>query len=193
MDFKKDTIYLMCSKGECSIFDQLIKIMKQVPRRCDICKRGWDPKVDTLLPPPPVHFVPWGHPPPGRFHYDLTDATEMLYTHVGLYLPSENITDPANVQYYACREEAGVFLYEEPLSKFDVFEVHLKKPKDCDVDLFYQKTKNVEGSMIADMGYRNLMRDGCMSSAEWTARALNLGFPEKYTIHKLIDFAAETA
>lgn len=188
MDFKKDTIYLMCSKGECSIFDQLIKIMKQVPRRCDVCKRGWDPKVDTLLPPPPIHFVPWGHPPPGRFHYDLTDATEMLYTHVGLYLPSENITDPEIVQYWACREEAGVFLYEEPADKFDFYEIHLKKPKDMNHKAFDLKC---DGSMITDMGYRHLKNDFTMGSAEWVARALNLGFPSKYTITKLIEFAQE--
>ena len=167
MQFKKDTIYLACSKGECSIFDQLIKIMKQTPKRCEVCTRNYDPKPNPHMP---------------------DNSTERLYTHVGLYLPSTNTTDPEIVQYWACREEAGIFLYEEPASKFDFYEVHLKKPRDMNQEAM---TWRFDGSMISDMGYNHLSKPMCMGSAEWTARALNLGFPEKYTITKLIEFAQE--
>lgn len=167
MQFKKDTIYLVCSKGECSIFDQLIKIMKQTPKRCNVCQRAYDPKPNPHVP---------------------DNEIEKRYTHVGLYLPNENITDPEIVQYWACREEAGVFQYEEPADKFDFYEIHLKKPKDMNHKAFDLKC---DGSMITDMGYRHLKNDFTMGSAEWVAIALNLGFPHKYTITKLIEFAQE--
>ena len=168
MDFKKDTIYLVCSKGDCSIFDQLIKIMKQTPQRCSVCTRRYDPRPNPHIP---------------------DNSTERAYTHVGLYIPTTDTTDPEIVQYWACREEAGVFQYEEPADKFDFFEIHLKKPRDMNQEMMNLKC---DGSMIADMGYKHLSRFGCMGSAEWVARALNLGFPDKYTITKLIEFAQET-
>lgn len=86
-------------------------------------------------------------------------------------------------------KDSGVFLYEEPSSKFDFYEIHLKKPRDMNQEMMNLKC---DGSMIADMGYKHLSRFGCMGSAEWVARALNLGFPDKYTITKLIEFAQET-
>jgi hypothetical protein len=168
MLFKANTIYLACSKGECSIFDQLIKIMKQTPKRCNVCQRAYDPKPNPHIP---------------------DNETEKRYTHVGLYIPSTDTTDPEIIQYWACREEAGVFQYEEPADKFDFYEIHLKKPRDM-----WHKAMELhcEGSMISDMGYQHLKRDNCMGSAEWAAYALNLGFPSKYTITKLIEFAQET-
>lgn len=168
MLFKANTIYLVCSKGDCSIFDQLIKIMKQTPQRCSVCTRRYDPKPNPHIPDNP---------------------TERAYTHVGLYIPTTDTTDPEIVQYWACREEAGVFEYEEPADKFDFFEIHLKKPKDMNHKAFDLKC---DGSMITDMGYRHLKNDFTMGSAEWVAIALNLGFPHKYNITKLIEFAQET-
>ena len=168
MLFKANTIYLVCSKGDCSIFDQLIKIMKQTPKRCEVCLRNYDPKPNPHMP---------------------DNSTERLYTHVGLYIPTTDTTDPEIVQYWACREEAGVFEYEEPADKFDFFEIHLKKPKDMNHKAFDLKC---DGSMITDMGYRHLKNDFTMGSAEWVAIALNLGFPHKYNITKLIEFAQET-
>ena len=49
MDFKKDTIYLVCSKGDCSIFDQLIKIMKQTPKRCEVYLKNNDTKTNRHI------------------------------------------------------------------------------------------------------------------------------------------------
>lgn len=122
----------------------------------------------------------------GIFDKLIRIITKGKYTHVGL--ATEDTISGNEISYMACREDFGTAIYSEPKEDIDMFEIHLKDSREpmC----FYNGTKYVlEGSMISDMGYPALKREGTMGSVEWVANALYLGHPEKYSIDKLIEFS----
>jgi hypothetical protein len=186
----KGHVYLVCYKGDTSIYDNLIRIIKT-----NIVSKLPSPKPDfykgVFIPPlhePPhlKNLLPRGYPV--HDYHPIPDINSD-YTHVGLLVAHKNMLIPEEITYYACREDNGVFLYSEPTKYVDLFDLkHLTVPVK-QIDSFYNKTKNIEGSVVGDMGYRIMMRPNSMSSIEWVARALNLGFPKRYTINKLIKFS----
>ena len=186
----KGHVYLVCYKGDTSIYDNLIRIIKT-----NIVSKLPSPKPDfykgVFIPPlhePPhlKNLLPIGYPV--HDYHPIPDINSD-YTHVGLLVAHKNMLIPEEITYYACREDNGVSIYSEPIKCVDLFDLkHLTVPVK-QIDSFYNKTKNIEGSVVGDMGYRIMMRPNSMSSIEWVARALNLGFPKRYTINKLIKFS----
>ncbi len=190
MVYSANDVYLVLYKGKNSIFDKLIRIIKT-------------PKEPELPPVPPIPREEWANPwnagmPPSPPPMHLHDETFWAYsrkdlntdyTHVGIYIPEENVTDPEDIDYYACREDAGVQLYTESAADVDLIKVNLRSADSVAILRFAEETKFLNGSMIADMGYPMLRKEGSMGSVEWVAYAFNLAFPERYTINKLIQFA----
>lgn len=202
-------IYLVCYKGETSIFDKLIRIIKTNLTSKEFPPPPIDPRLRHLvgrLPPPlkgtfipplaqPEHILnalPKSYPihaSPRPIEVLLSKILNSDYTHVGLWVVPENTPIPKEITYYACREDAGVMEYTEAYTDVDLYKINMPTVKPCHVEKFFEKTRYKRGSMIGDMGYRHLMHEHSMSSVEWVAAALNLAFPCKYTINKLIDFA----
>ena len=202
-------IYLVCYKGATSIFDKLIRIIKTNLTSKEFPPPPIDPRLRHLvgrLPPPlkgtfipplaqPEHILnvlPKNYPThvsPRPIEVLLSKILNSDYTHVGLWVVPENIPIPKEITYYACREDAGVMEYTEAYTDVDLYKINMPTVKPCHVEKFFEKTQYKRGSMIGDMGYRHLMHEHSMSSVEWVAAALNLAFPCKYTINKLIDFA----
>lgn len=202
-------IYLVCYKGETSIFDKLIRIIKTNLTSKEFPPPPIDPRLRHLvgrLPPPlkgtfipplaqPEHILnvlPKNYPThvsPRPIEVLLSKILNSNYTHVGLWLVPENTPIPKEITYYACREDAGVMEYTEAYTDVDLYKINMPTVKPYHVEKFFEKTQYKRGSMIGDMGYRHLMHEHSMSSVEWVAAALNLAFPFKYTINKLIDFA----
>lgn len=106
------------------------------------------------------------------------------YSHVGILLGEP---DESTVTYLASRENNGVSEYTVDLSSVDLIKIN--NPRDKSVRLVFEKTKGMKGSLIADCGFRKLKSQDSIGNEEWCALALNLGFPEKYKIQDLIDFA----
>lgn len=205
----KEGIYLVCYKGETSIFDKLIRIIKTNltskefppppidPRLRHLVGRLPSPLKGTFIPPlaKPEHILnvlPKNYPvhkSPRPIEVLLSKILNSDYTHVGLWVVPENTPVPEEITYYACREDAGVMEYTEAYTDVDLYKIKMPTVKPCHVKKFFEKTQYKHGSMIGDMGYRHLMHEHSMSSVEWVAAALNLAFPFKYTINKLIDFA----
>ena len=205
-DLVKDKIYLVCYKGETSIFDKLIRIIKT-----NLVKyKGLEfpPHRPYKLPPPrpwkgafipPLHkpphaknLLPKGYPIhiyPKPFEHELARILNTDYTHVGLYIPSKNESNPSEITYYACREDAGVMEYTESADDLVLYPINMHTVRPDAIRHFFKHTQFMRGSLIGDMGYRILMHEHSMSSVEWVAKALNLGFPHKYTINKLIEFS----
>ncbi len=151
--------YLVCYKGN-SILDKLIKIVKKHSPFFQ------DPKKE------------------------LNQEIEQLYTHVGILILPEDIDDlPSEVTYLACREDAGVMEYTEPRKDIDVYKINLETVDTEVIEYFFNRTQYLHGSMITDMGYRHLAHPGTLGSVDWVAMALNLAFPKKYTITRLIEFS----
>lgn len=202
-------IYLVCYKGATSIFDKLIRIIKTNLTSKEFPPPPIDPRLRHLvgrLPPPlkgtfipplakPEHILnalPKSYPihmSPRPIEVLLSRILNSDYTHVGLWVVPENIPIPKEITYYACREDAGVMEYTEAYTDVDLYKINMPTVKPYHVKKFFEKTRYMRGSMIGDMGYRHLMHEHSMSSVEWVAAALNLAFPCKYTINKLIDFA----
>lgn len=202
-------IYLVCYKGATSIFDKLIRIIKTNLTSKEFPPPPIDPRLRHLvgrLPPPlkgtfipplaqPEHILnalPKNYPThvsPRPIEVLLSKILNSDYTHVGLWIVPENTPIPKEITYYACREDAGVMEYTEAYTDVDLYKINMPTVKPCHVKKFFEKTQYKHGSMIGDMGYRHLMHEHSMSSVEWVAAALNLAFPCKYTINKLIDFA----
>lgn len=202
-------IYLVCYKGATSIFDKLIRIIKTNLTSKEFPSPPIDPRLRHLvgrLPPPlkgtfipplaqPEHILnvlPKSYPAhksPRPIEVLLSKILNSDYTHVGLWVVPENTPVPEEITYYACREDAGVMEYTEAYTDVDLYKINMPTVKPCHVEKFFEKTRYMHGSMIGDMGYRHLMHEHSMSSVEWVAAALNLAFPCKYTINKLIDFA----
>lgn len=151
--------YLVCYKGN-SILDKLIKIVKKhSPFFLDPTK-------------------------------ELNQEIEQLYTHVGILVLPEDISDlPKEVTYLACREDAGVMEYTEPREDIDIYKINLETVDTEVIQYFFNRTQYLHGSMITDMGYRHLAHPGTLGSVDWVAMALNLAFPKKYTITRLIEFS----
>ena len=202
-------IYLVCYKGATSIFDKLIRIIKTNLTSKEFPSPPIDPRLRHLvgrLPPPlkgtvipplakPEHILnalPKSYPihmSPRPIEVLLSKILNSDYTHVGLWIVPENTPIPKEITYYACREDAGVMEYTEAYTDVDLYKINMPTVKPYHVEKFFEKTRYMRGSMIGDMGYRHLMHEHSMSSVEWVAAALNLAFPCKYTINKLIDFA----
>ena len=202
-------IYLVCYKGATSIFDKLIRIIKTNLTSKEFPPPPIDPRLRHLvgrLPPPlkgtvipplakPEHILnalPKSYPihmSPRPIEVLLSKILNSDYTHVGLWIVPENTPIPEEITYYACREDAGVMEYTEAYTNVDLYKINMPTVKPYHVEKFFEKTRYMRGSMIGDMGYRHLMHEHSMSSVEWVAAALNLAFPCKYTINKLIDFA----
>ena len=202
-------IYLVCYKGATSIFDKLIRIIKTNLTSKEFPPPPIDPRLRHLvgrLPPPlkgtfipplakPEHILnalPKNYPvhaSPRPIEVLLSKILNSDYTHVGLWIVPANTPIPEEITYYACREDAGVMEYTEAYTDVDLYKINMPTVKPCHVEKFFEKTRYMHGSMIGDMGYRHLMHEHSMSSVEWVAAALNLAFPCKYTINKLIDFA----
>ena len=202
-------IYLVCYKGDTSIFDKLIRIIKTNLTSKEFPPPPIDPRLRHLvgrLPPPlkgtfipplakPEHILnalPKSYPThvsPRPIEVLLSKILNSDYTHVGLWVVPENMPVPEEITYYACREDAGVMEYTEAYTDVDLYKINMPTVKPNHVEKFFEKTRYKRGSMIGDMGYRHLMHEHSMSSVEWVAAALNLAFPCKYTINKLIDFA----
>ena len=202
-------IYLVCYKGATSIFDKLIRIVKTNLTSKEFPPPPIDPRLRHLvgrLPPPlkgtfipplvkPEHILnalPKSYPihmSPRPIEVLLSKILNSDYTHVGLWVVPENTPIPKEITYYACREDAGVMEYTEAYTDVDLYKINMPTVKPYHVEKFFEKTRYMRGSMIGDMGYRHLMHEHSMSSVEWVAAALNLAFPCKYTINKLIDFA----
>lgn len=202
-------IYLVCYKGETSIFDKLIRIIKTNLTSKEFPPPPIDPRLRHLvgrLPPPlkgtvipplakPKHILnalPKNYPvhaSPRPIEVILSKILNSDYTHVGLWVVPANTPVPKEITYYACREDAGVMEYTEAYTDVDLYKINMPTVKPYHVEKFFEKTRYKHGSMIGDMGYRHLMHEHSMSSVEWVAAALNLAFPWKYTINKLIDFA----
>ena len=202
-------IYLVCYKGATSIFDKLIRIIKTNLTSKEFPSPPIDPRLRHLvgrLPPPlkgtvipplakPEHILnalPKSYPihmSPRPIEVLLSKILNSDYTHVGLWIVPENTPIPEEITYYACREDAGVMEYTEAYTDVDLYKINMPTVKPYHVEKFFEKTRYMHGSMIGDMGYRHLMHEHSMSSVEWVAAALNLAFPCKYTINKLIDFA----
>ena len=202
-------IYLVCYKGATSIFDKLIRIIKTNltskefppppidPRLIHLVGRLPPPLKGTFIPPlaQPEHILnalPKNYPvhvSPRPIEVLLSKILNSDYTHVGLWVVPENTSIPEEITYYACREDAGVMEYTEAYTDVDLYKINMPTVKPYHVEKFFEKTRYMHGSMIGDMGYRHLMHEHSMSSVEWVAAALNLAFPRKYTINKLIDFA----
>ena len=110
--------------------------------------------------------------------------TEETYTHVGLALgePEGN-----KITYYASREDEGVAEYTDPLTDVDLYK--LNNLRDKHTLEYFNETKGTKGSLITDCGYRNLKDFDAIGTTEWVAQALDLGFPEKYTIQDLINYS----
>ena len=106
------------------------------------------------------------------------------YTHVGLCL-----TDPSDdsITYMASREDGGVNTYTVPLTEVDLYPLPAKS--EDYILRYFDKTKGTSGSLITDCGYRNLKDFDAIGTTEWVAQALDLGFPEKYTIQDLINYS----
>ena len=203
------SIYLVCYKGATSIFDKLIRIIKTNLTSKEFPSPPIDPRLRHLvgrLPPPlkgtvipplakPEHILnalPKSYPihmSPRPIEVLLSRILNSDYTHVGLWVVPENTSIPKEITYYACREDAGVMEYTEAYTDVDLYKINMPTVKPYHVEKFFEKTRYKRGSMIGDMGYRHLMHEHSMSSVEWVAAALNLAFPCKYTINKLIDFA----
>ncbi|MBQ4030487.1 MAG: hypothetical protein II625_01920, partial [Bacilli bacterium] len=203
------SIYLVCYKGATSIFDKLIRIIKTNLTSKEFPSPPIDPRLRHLvgrLPPPlkgtfipplakPEHILnalPKSYPihaSPRPIEVLLSRILNSDYTHVGLWVVPENTPIPTEITYYACREDAGVMEYTEAYTDVDLYKINMPTVKPYHVEKFFEKTRYMRGSMIGDMGYRHLMHEHSMSSVEWVAAALNLAFPCKYTINKLIDFA----
>ena len=203
------SIYLVCYKGATSIFDKLIRIIKTNLTSKEFPPPPIDPRLRHLvgrLPPPlkgtfipplakPEHILnalPKSYPihmSPRPIEVLLSRILNSDYTHVGLWVVPENTPIPTEITYYACREDAGVMEYTEAYTDVDLYKINMPTVKPYHVEKFFEKTRYMRGSMIGDMGYRHLMHEHSMSSVEWVAAALNLAFPHKYTINKLIDFA----
>lgn len=202
-------IYLVCYKGETSIFDKLIRIIKTNLTSKEFPPPPIDPQLRHLvgrLPPPlkgtfipplaqPEHILnvlPKNYPThvsPRPIEVLLSKILNSDYTHVGLWVVPENMPVPEEITYYACREDAGVMEYTEAYTDVDLYKINMPTVKPSHIEKFFEKTQYKRGSMIGDMGYRHLMHEHSMSSVEWVAAALNLAFPCKYTINKLVDFA----
>lgn len=202
-------IYLVCYKGETSIFDKLIRIIKTNLTSKEFPPPPIDPQLRHLvgrLPPPlkgtfipplvqPEHILnvlPKNYPThvsPRPIEVLLSKILNSDYTHVGLWIVPQDMPVPEEITYYACREDAGVMEYTEAYTDVDLYKINMPTVKPSHIEKFFEKTQYKRGSMIGDMGYRHLMHEGSMSSVEWVASALNLAFPCKYTINKLIDFA----
>ena len=202
-------IYLVCYKGATSIFDKLIRIIKTNLTSKEFPPPPIDPRLRHLvgrLPPPlkgtfipplaqPEHILnalPKNYPvhaSPRPIEVLLSKILNSDYTHVGLWVVPANTPVPEEITYYACREDAGVMEYTEAYTDVDLYKINMPTVKPYHVEKFFEKTRYMHGSMIGDMGYRHLMHEHSMSSVEWVAAALNLAFPRKYTINKLIDFA----
>ena len=202
-------IYLVCYKGETSIFDKLIRIIKTNLTSKEFPPPPIDPQLRHLvgrLPPPlkgtfipplvqPEHILnvlPKNYPThvsPRPIEVLLSKILNSDYTHVGLWIVPQDMPVPEEITYYACREDAGVMEYTEAYTDVDLYKINMPTVKPSHIEKFFEKTQYKRGSMIGDMGYRHLMHEGSMSSVEWVAAALNLAFPCKYTINKLIDFA----
>lgn len=151
--------YLVCYKGN-SILDKLIKIVKK--------------------------HSPFFQDP----NKELNQEIEQLYTHVGILILPEDISDlPKEVTYLACREDAGVMEYTEPREDIDIYKINLETVDTEVIQYFFNRTQYLHGSMITDMGYRHLAHSGTLGSVDWVAMALNLAFPKKYTITRLIEFS----
>lgn len=179
MEYSANKAYLICYKGNASIFDKLIRIIKTSLKAKHTPVEI--PGQLNIFPPPP-------RPPmPEEIRLALEINTD--YTHVGIWVPSADIADPEEITYYACREDAGVQQYTESVSDVDIIEIKPKNNTHIHLAKFAEATKFIEGSMISDMGYRELRKKGTMSSVEWVAAALDLAFPAKYTINKLIRYA----
>lgn len=151
-------IYLVCNKGNTSIFDKLIKIIKQHS----------------------TEHIPK--------HKEIDPEIEKKYTHVGL-CQLNTIPTEGTITYYACREDAGVMEYTESVEDLDLYKINLNTVDWEVINNFYNNSWIREGSMITDMGYPLLAKPHTMGSVEWVAVALNLAFPKKYSITKLINFA----
>lgn len=208
-DVINKSIYLVCYKGDTSIFDKLIRIIKTNLTSKEFPSPPIDPRLRHLvgrLPPPlkgtfipplaqPEHILnalPKNYPThvsPRPIEVLLSKILNSDYTHVGLWVVPENTPVPEEITYYACREDAGVMEYTEAYTDVDLYKINMPTVKPNHVEKFFEKTRYKRGSMIGDMGYRHLMHEHSMSSVEWVAAALNLAFPCKYTINKLIDFA----
>ena len=208
-DVINKNIYLVCYKGATSIFDKLIRIIKTNLTSKEFPPPPIDPRLRHLvgrLPPPlkgtfipplvqPEHILnvlPKNYPThvsPRPIEVLLSKILNSDYTHVGLWVVPANTPVPEEITYYACREDAGVMEYTEAYTDVDLYKINMLTVKPNHVKKFFEKTQYKHGSMIGDMGYRHLMHEGSMSSVEWVAAALNLAFPCKYTINKLIDFA----
>lgn len=106
------------------------------------------------------------------------------YTHVGIALDKP---EKDTITYYASREDKGVAEYTESLTDVDLYE--LNNPRVKSVTKVFKKTKGMKGSFITDCGYRYLKEKDSIGNEEWCALALDLGYPEKYKIRDLIDFA----
>lgn len=124
---------------------------------------------------------------------------DKVYTHVGLtYEPNEE-----QIMYYACRYDFGVGVYVEDRADVDIFEIPLRYGYEPYIDEYFDLTEDMPGSFLKDINQgwlenNNLPltprpHDNTYShgSVEWVARALDLGFPERYTIKDLIRFAKE--
>lgn len=131
--------------------------------------------------------------------------TTHKYTHVGLTSNPEG----EFITYYAARYDGGVNTYTEPASDVDLYPIHLKTGKG--INEFYHATKGEYGSFVKDINrwdlantpisHFDLMKtardywrypdksEPGWGSVEWTAAALHLGLPHRYTIDKLIEFA----
>ena len=131
--------------------------------------------------------------------------TKTKYTHVGLTSNPEGET----ITYYAARYDGGVNTYTESASDVDLYLIHLKN--GVGINEFYNATKGQYGSFVKDINrwdlantpisHFDLMKtardywrhpdksEPGWGSVEWTAAALHLGLPHRYTIDKLIEFA----
>ena len=131
--------------------------------------------------------------------------TKNKYTHVGL---TSDITGDS-ITYYASRYDGGVNTYTEPKEDVDIYPIHLKT--GTGINKFYTKTKGQYGSFVKDINHPELANtplkridieksakdywrhpdksEPGWGSVEWTATALNLALPYRYTIEKLIEFA----
>lgn len=155
-------IYLVCYKGT-SILDKLIRIAKANSPYYQDSRR------------------------------ELNQEIEKAYTHVGLWIVEDTIsTLPEEIEYMACREDAGVMEYTEPSTDIDLYKLNLETVDTTIIQEFFEVTQYTRGSMITDMGYAFLAHPNTLGSVEWVARALNLAFPKKYTITRLVEFTQLT-
>lgn len=131
--------------------------------------------------------------------------TKHKYTHVGLTtdISGDDIT------YYASRYDAGVREYTESKEDVDTYLIHLRS--DIGIKEFFNKTEGQDGSFVKDINHPELANmprchvladytsrqywrhpdksENGWGTVEWTAKALDLAMPHRYTIDKLIEFA----